>query len=86
MTKISCRAIIKLLTKGGENTNKGGVGVLGDNARKCYAVTRLTEEFQLEQGALEDHPWCGRSMEITTFDIFDLIQNMVIDDLLMQDS
>ena len=43
-------------------------------------MTRLTEEFKLGQGTLEDHPWCGRSMKITTFNIIGLTEYMVTDD------
>lgn len=61
-------------------STKGGVEAWCDNVPKCFAVTRLTEDFYLGQGTLEYYSLCRTSMKITTCNIIGLTDYMVIDD------
>ena len=83
LTRIEHRAIIKFLTKEGENAkeiHKRMVRVCGDKAPKYSRVAKWTAEFKHGRETLEDDPRCGRPAEVIIEDIIARVEKIIMSD------
>jgi len=87
MDKIAYRAVIKFFVKEGLTPNEiylKFIKVYGDSSPSFSTIKEWAAEFKRGRTSLEDDPREGRSKSVTTPEIIEQVQDMLLDDRRMK--
>lgn len=83
MDHVSNRAVIRYLGLKGltpKEIHDDMVGTLGEKAPSYTTVKKWASEFKQGRESLEDDPRCGRPVTVSTEDVIDHVQKIILDD------